>query len=150
MFRINYALQLHASSTKVDRTFCTCKTDFRNISALEPCSKNLSIICFTLVKPISTPSFKHSDDRGMRITVESKDDIFSPISMALNWSRNRSVKLVPASRSRKTEVLFNTASIIHEKIEFIPKKKKKNDGSNINPQEAKKNSWNLRNKLQIY
>lgn len=89
--RANHAIRVTCSKH-------TCRTDFRKIRDLDACSKYLSTICFTLFNPNSSPSFKHSDDRGMRITVESKDDqgIFSSISIGLNWSRNRSVKLVPA------------------------------------------------------
>lgn len=78
-------------------TVHTCTTDFKKRSVLDACSKNLSVICFILFNPISSPSFKHSEDRGMRIIVASDDDhdIFWPIIMGINWSRNRWVKLVP-------------------------------------------------------
>lgn len=88
-------------------TVNTCKIDFKNRSVLDPCSKNLSVICFILFNPISSPSFKHSDDNGMRIMVESDGDhdIFWPIIIGLNWSQNRPVKLVP-EKSCNSSILF--------------------------------------------
>lgn len=64
----------------------TCKTDFKKISVPDARSMNLSYICFTLFNPNSSPSLRHSDDRGMRIIVESNKDheVFSPISIGLN------------------------------------------------------------------
>lgn len=52
----------------------TSNTDFRNKSALDPCSINMSVICFIWFVPKSDPTFKQSEDRGMRIMVESDND----------------------------------------------------------------------------
>lgn len=64
----------------------TCKTDFKNRSALDPCSINMSVICFILFDPRSGSTFKQSDDRGMRIMVESANDhkSFRSMSIGLN------------------------------------------------------------------
>ena len=87
----------------------TCVTDFKNKSVLEACSKNLSFICFILLSPNSSPPFKHSDDRGMRIMVESDDDhgIFWPKNRGWNWSWNRSVKLVPETTALRKLLIFS-------------------------------------------
>lgn len=60
--------------SSVEINYNTCETDFKKMRILEAFSKNWSDICFTLFNPASSPSFKISDDKGIRIMVESVND----------------------------------------------------------------------------
>lgn len=77
---------MHGKYLEYNKCNITCKTDFRKRSALDPFSINPLVIWPSLFDPRSGPSCKHSDDRGMRMMVESDDDhkSFSLASIGLN------------------------------------------------------------------
>lgn len=108
----------------------TSNTDFRNKSALDPCSINMSEICFIRFDPKSDSTFKQLGDRGMRIMVESDNDhnSFWSMSIGLNWSRKRCVRLVPENlknKQLKVQLLYRKVNIKTDEI-YISKLKKEN------------------------
>ena len=78
------------------RTTVTCKTDFRNRSTRDLWFMKPLYIWFIFWNPASGSSDIKSDESGIRMIVASDDDIMCwPTNIGENWSRNRSVKLVP-------------------------------------------------------